>query len=115
MLPPSAQLAETLASVARPPAVRRPDSPEPASPVGLLDGMASISLAQLDAVALLNRVDTKYLLAVPRLVEILPRLADEYLVLEVGGRRLHQYQTLYFDTTEYDLYRRHRSSEPISH
>ena len=77
--------------------------------------MAPISLANLDAVSLLNRIDTKFLLTASRLAEILPGLADEYLVLEVGGRRLHQYRTLYFDTPEYDLYRRHRGSEPIRH
>jgi hypothetical protein len=77
--------------------------------------MTSITLAQLDAVSLLNRVDTKFLLTVPRLVEILPRLTEEYLVLEVGGRRLHQYRTLYFDTPDLELYRRHRRSEAIRH
>lgn len=77
--------------------------------------MAPISLAQLDAVSLLNRIDTKFLLTASRLAQILAGLADEYLVLEVGGRRLHQYRTLYFDTPAYDLYHRHRGSAAIRH
>jgi len=77
--------------------------------------MAPTTLAQLDAVALLNRIDTKFLLTGSQLVEILPRLAQEYLVLDVQGRRLHQYQTLYFDTPDLDLYRMHDSSRAVRH
>jgi len=77
--------------------------------------MAPATLAQLDAVSLLNRIDTKFLLTVPQLVEILPRLARDYLVLEVGGRRLHQYRTLYFDTPDLDLYHLHHRSRAVRH
>ena len=115
MLPPSAQLAQTLSPMASPLAVRPSVTQEPASLDRLLDGLAPITLAQLDAVSLLNRVDTKFLLTVPQLVEILPRLASEYRVLEVGGRRLHQYRTLYFDTPDLDLYQLHRSSQAVRH
>ncbi|MFN8636514.1 MAG: polyphosphate polymerase domain-containing protein [Chloroflexota bacterium] len=61
----------------------------------------------MDKVALLNRFDTKYLLAASELLALLPSLADEYDVLEVDGRRAHRYRTLYFDTPEFDLYQRH--------
>jgi len=77
--------------------------------------MTPITLAQLDAVSLLNRVDTKFLLTASQLVEILPGLTQEYRVLEVGGRRLHQYRTLYFDTPELGLYRLHQSSQAVRH
>jgi len=77
--------------------------------------MAPATLAELDAVALLNRIDTKFLLTVPQLAEILPRLARDYRVLEVGGRRVHQYRTLYFDTPDFALYRLHGSGGAIRH
>jgi len=77
--------------------------------------MTPATLVELDAVALLNRVDTKFLLTVPQLAEILPRLAPDYRVLEVGGRRLHQYRTLYFDTPDLALYRLHGSGGAIRH
>jgi len=70
--------------------------------------MEPVTLADLDAVALLNRVDTKFVLTVPRLVALLPSLADEYRVLDIDGRRLHQYRTLYFDTPDFAFYRHHR-------
>jgi hypothetical protein len=101
--------------MAAPLAVRPSATQEPGSLDLLLDGLAPITLAQLDAVSLLNRVDTKFLLTVPQLVEILPKLAAEYRVLEVGGRRLHQYRTLYFDTPDLDLYHLHRSSQAVRH
>jgi hypothetical protein len=36
-------------------------------------------------------------------------------VLEIDGRRLHQYRTLYFDTPNFALYRRHHAGEPVRH
>jgi hypothetical protein len=81
----------------------------------LLGRMAPTTLAELDAVALLNRVDTKFLLTSAQLVELLPKLAQEYRVLEVQGKRLHQYRTLYFDTPEYDLYRLHHVTGVVRH
>jgi hypothetical protein len=115
MLPPSAQLAQTMSPMASHLAVRSSAAHESSSLDRLLNELTPITLAQLDAVSLLNRVDTKFLLTVPQLAAILPRLADEYLVLEVGGRRLHQYRTLYFDTPNLDLYQLHRSSQAIRH
>lgn len=81
----------------------------------MLDRMQPVTLAQLDAVALLDRVDTKFLLTSQQLVEILPKLAQEYLVLEIQGRRRHQYRTLYFDTPDLDLYHLHHASRPVRH
>src|SRR3954471_758320 len=54
-----------------------------------LSQLAPATLRDLDAVALLNRVDTKYLLTLPRLLALLPSLAREYRVLDIEGRRLH--------------------------
>lgn len=74
---------------------------------------APITLAEMDGVSLLNRVDTKYLLSEATLAAILPSLASEYRVLEIDGRRAHRYRTLYFDTPDLDLYRRHRAGSAI--
>jgi len=87
----------------------------PASLDRLLNRMAPTTLAELDAVALLNRVDTKFLMTGAQLLEILPSLASQYRVLDVQGRRVHQYRTLYFDTPDLDLYRMHNSSRAVRH
>src|SRR6266536_2779416 len=57
-----------------------------------LDRMSPATLAQLDAVALLNRIDTKFLHTASQLTSILPSLVQDYRVLEIQGRRLHQYR-----------------------
>jgi hypothetical protein len=75
----------------------------------LLAGLAPISLDEMDAVALMDRVDTKYLLGAWQLPALLAALADDYRVLQVGGVRLSRYQTLYFDTPSLDLYARHQA------
>jgi hypothetical protein len=89
------------------PAHRERAAPE--SLDGALARFGTVTLGQLDAVALLDRTDSKYLLTAPQLHAALTALADDYLVLEIGGVRLHRYQTLYFDTPDFELFRRHRT------
>jgi hypothetical protein len=84
-----------------------------ASCARLLAELEPTSLAGLDAVSLLNRMDTKFLLSESQLGTLLPDLARDYLVLDVDGRRLHQYRTRYFDTPGFDLYRRHHAGQAI--
>jgi hypothetical protein len=61
----------------------------------------------MDRVALLNRTDTKFLLNTTQLSAALSELSDVYRILEIDANRLNQYQTVYFDTPDYALYRRH--------
>ncbi|MBL8093319.1 MAG: polyphosphate polymerase domain-containing protein [Anaerolineales bacterium] len=77
-------------------------------PIGLTT-FDPITLAEMDAVALLSRSDTKYLLRVEQLTEALPLLSQHYRVLEVKGARLSPYHTLYFDTPEFELFRWHHA------
>lgn len=72
-----------------------------------LNAFDAITLAEMDAVALLSRTDTKFLLRVEQLTEALPLLSQHYRVLEVAGSRLSPYHTLYFDTPDFALYRWH--------
>ena len=75
----------------------------------LLQSFDVIHLSEMDHVALLRRTDTKYLLSEEQLFWALAHLADCYQVLEIDGRRLHRYQTLYFDTPDWALYRQHHN------
>ncbi len=68
-----------------------------------------ITLPEMHAVALLNRTDTKYLLRADQLCRALGQLGSKYRVLQVDGARLNRYQTLYFDTPDLALYRRHHA------
>jgi hypothetical protein len=75
----------------------------------LLQGFDAVGLDEMDDVALLRRTDIKYLLSEDQLFWALAGLTDAYRVLEIGGRRLHRYQTLYFDTPDWALYRQHHN------
>ncbi|MEZ4905966.1 MAG: polyphosphate polymerase domain-containing protein [Spirosomataceae bacterium] len=68
-----------------------------------------ISLSEMDTVKLLNRTDTKYLFANELLPDLLERLRPHYQMLEINGRRGADYQTLYFDTPQLELYHAHQS------
>ncbi len=68
-----------------------------------------IGLAQMSSVALMDRFETKYIFHEQRLDAILPALAGAYRVLEVNETRLNQYRTLYFDTPDFALFRRHHA------
>ena len=75
----------------------------------LLQSFDPIRLSEMGHVALLHRTDTKYLLSEEQVFHALARLTDHYRILEIGGRRLHRYRTLYFDTPNLALYRQHHN------
>ena len=67
----------------------------------------SIRLWEMESVALLARVDTKLVLPAETLLALLPSLEADYRVLNVAGRCLNHYRTLYFDSKGFDLYHMH--------
>lgn len=71
------------------------------------DAFDPISLKEMDAVALLNRVDTKFVLTTAQLLRAITALQNDYRILEVQGQRLNHYRTLYFDLPDFDLYNLH--------
>ncbi len=75
----------------------------------LLQRFDAIQLAEMDHVKLLRRTDTKYVMSEEQLSRALAHLTDHYRILEVNGRRIQRYQTLYFDTENMSLYRQHHS------
>ncbi|MER2598790.1 MAG: polyphosphate polymerase domain-containing protein [Caldilineales bacterium] len=75
----------------------------------LLSQFAPISLAEMDAVALMDRTDTKYVLHTSQLLTALRSLRHEYRVLTITETRIHAYRTLYFDTTGFEMYLRHHA------
>ena len=88
----------------------RSQSPEELAQVETcVRGFASLSLAELEGYALLRRSDTKYLLNFEHFRELFPALTTHYKILEIEGRRLHHYRTLYFDTPGFALYRQHHA------
>lgn len=79
----------------------------PAGLVTLAECYEPISLDQMEDVALLNRVDTKFVMSTGQMMEALQALEQDYWMLSVVGQRLNHYRTLYFDTPKFDLYLMH--------
>ncbi len=79
------------------------------STTDILQTFDSVQLSQIDAVKLLNRVDTKFLVKATRLPELLECLRDDYLVLEINQVRMSNYKTVYFDTPDFFYYYQHQT------
>ena len=74
-----------------------------------------VDLVDLDSVALLNRMDTKYVLTHERLLAAFATLSRHYRALDIDGRRLNRYHTLYFDSSGMALYRLHHAGKQPRH
>lgn len=74
-----------------------------------LGQFSSIGLEQMDAVALMDRTDVKYLLTVHQLQAALGALSRDYWALVVNETRLSGYETVYFDTPDFALYLQHHN------
>lgn len=68
-----------------------------------------ISLGEMNAVSLMKRVDTKFMVRIESMASILDVLKNYYRILEISKHRLMTYQSLYFDTPDYLFYRMHHN------
>ena len=73
----------------------------------VLAHFAPITLEEMSAVKLMNRIDSKYLVCINRLPEILSHLTEDYFVQENVGKRISHYNTLYYDTPDAKMYVAH--------
>ena len=77
----------------------------------ILSEFESISLKQMDSVKLMDRTDTKFTFTLIDLLQILPNLLNEYQALEIEGKKMSSYKTLYYDTPELKLYNAHHNGK----
>jgi hypothetical protein len=70
-----------------------------------------ISLDQSAKAHLMRRTDTKYVFPTHLLPAILNKLQSSYQVLEMEDVRLQHYQTVYFDTPDFQLYQQHHNGQ----
>ena len=69
----------------------------------------SVTLDQLNAVSLLQRIDSKYILPASALPKVLNDLMDNQYILEIDGGRNFEYLTHYYDTKDYKFYMYHHN------
>ena len=82
----------------------------PSQPV--MGSLAPLTLEELDRVKLMNRTDTKFIFSRAILDGILATICEHYRILEIDGRRLFGYESLYFDTPGFDFYKHHHQGKP---
>lgn len=77
----------------------------------LVQDFRPISLAEMDTVKLMNRVDTKFAFTRDELDLLLPKLKKYYQILEVDGIRIPTYKSLYFDDDNFSFYKDHHNGK----
>ena len=79
--------------------------------LNILEKFAPINLKEMDSVKLMNRTDTKFTFSSTQLEIVLSEVLEDYYILEVNGKRISRYKTLYYDTFNYNLYTKHHNGE----
>jgi hypothetical protein len=76
--------------------------------IELLERFPALTLADLDRVSLQDRMDTKFVFPETLLARILDELIHAgYGILQINDCRAFGYSSTYFDTENYELYKRH--------
>jgi hypothetical protein len=70
-----------------------------------------ITLDQMEEVKLMDRMDVKYLIPLHLLPDVLYDARQFYKLLEINNELLCSYETLYYDTDDYQLYHSHQSGK----
>jgi len=75
----------------------------------ILDAMPTIDLEAMNHVRLMRRRDTKYVLSIDKLPEILELIKDDYKVFTLEHVHMQPYETVYFDTPNLMMYYEHHN------
>lgn len=78
----------------------------------ILNEFDPISLKEMDNVKLMDRTDTKFIFKYDQLPEFLSQLKNDYNILDINNNRISRYESLYFDTKNFDLYFSHHRGKP---
>lgn len=69
----------------------------------------NITLFEMDKVSLMKRVDTKFIFNSDLLDQLLPKIINNYLILDIDHHRLQSYKTNYFDDDKLTCYIDHHN------
>lgn len=86
------------------------DAPSPTAQrvAEVVGTLPAVDLKTLDSrAALLTRIDRKYVVPLATFERLVDQLSDDWQALEIGGRRLFGYSSVYFDTPDFVTYRAH--------
>jgi hypothetical protein len=77
-----------------------------------LSSFECVSLGEMDNVRLMNRTDTKFIMPVTIVTDLLQSLKDYYRVLEINEQMVLSYSSTYLDTQDFLFYNQHVTSRP---
>ncbi len=77
----------------------------------LVKDLQPVSLSEMDGVKLMDRTDSKFILAFDNLIPVLKNLSDQYRILTINKLRVFNYRTDYFDTPELSMYTDHHNGK----
>ena len=77
----------------------------------VLNKFEAITLKEMDNVKLMNRTDTKFTFNIMQFEKALDIVLNDYRILEVEGKRVSRYKTLYYDTKGFNLYAKHHNGQ----
>lgn len=77
----------------------------------ILSEFRAIKLEEMGRTKLMDRVDTKFAFHRDELPDIISNLKEFFHVLEVEGKRIAQYESLYFDKNQFDFYNDHHNNK----
>lgn len=83
--------------------------------VTTVNAMPAISLAEIQSLALLDRLDVKFIMHEDQFAQIVDRVRDRYRVLEINDVRPGRYYTTYFDTPDFAMFQSHHSGLRVRH
>ena len=75
----------------------------------ILNSFEPISLGEMSNASLMDRVDSKYIFPQQQLPLLLGWLNRTYRLLTINDRTSTTYESVYFDTAEFELYRQHHN------
>ncbi len=74
-----------------------------------LQKISPVTLEEMDAVRLMNRIDTKYIFRADMLNNLLENASDFYRILTISEKRIFKYNSLYMDTPDLQTYFEHHN------
>jgi hypothetical protein len=77
----------------------------------ICDRMNPITLDEMKDIRLMNRIDTKYLAPVTLLPQLLLYVENDFKIQSVGGLRVANYSTQYYDTNKMEMYLMHHNGK----
>lgn len=80
-----------------------------------IKGFSTHDLSAISNAELMNRVDSKFLLPINTIIDVLNAASSDYSVLMIDNVTIFQYNNIYFDTPDLGFYKQHHNRKLNRH